>query len=415
MRTTSLVYTTLLSLVPLLAFSFAVLKGFGIHNQMEPLLLGFLEPVGPQREVLANQILGFVENIEVGVLGAVGLGFLMITVGSLIHKIESGFNYIWEIQERRHWSRSLGGYLSVILGGPILLFTASGMANAFMESDFIQALATVEPFRTLLTGFGILLPTLLVTAAAAFLYRLIPNTRVPFSAALVGGAVAALLWQACGAVFGAFIGTSTRYTAIYSSFAIGLVFMIWLYLSWLILLLGGRIAFYVQNPQRLELPRTPEKLVGSEREGAGLTLLCLIDEAFLQGIGLWTLPELEGRLGLSRFQVEALLGDLEASGLIAATQGNPPAYLPARSPARVPVREALDAVRGIRRQGPAEAIRTLPHPGAESILRRVDQGLDEQLGDTTLATFLQGGEGEPGEGGAIGGAAGAREGGRQPG
>lgn len=389
LRTTSLVYTTLLSLVPLLAFSFAVLKGFGIHNQMEPWVLQFLEPLGPQREEFADRILGFVEKIEVGVLGAVGLGFLMITVGSLIYKIETGFNYIWQIQESRHWPRSLGGYLSVILGGPVLLFTASGMANAVLEWGPFRTLTNQEPFQTLVFVLGHILPTLLVIAAGAFIYRLIPNTRVSLRAALVGGVVAGLLWQGCGWVFGAFIGTSTRYTAIYSSFAIGLLFMIWLYVIWLILLVGGRIAFYVQSPQYLDQPRLDELLVGPERERAGLTVLCLVAEAFLRGRERWTLPELERRLVLPRRPLQGMLGDLEAVGLIAATRGPPPAYLPAGDPDRVLVKEAFEAIRQARGQGPEGVLRIPAHPAAEAIMEELEIGLGDQLGNATLASFLE--------------------------
>lgn len=397
LRTTSLVYTTLLSIVPLLAFAFAVLQGFGVHNQLEPVLLRFLEPLGPQSEEFTNRIIEFVGNIEVGVLGAVGLGFLMFTVGSLIYKIETGFNYIWQVRRHRHWPRSLGGYLSVILGGPILLFTATGMANAVMEHQIVQALAAHEPFRTLLALFGKVLPTILVIGAAMIIYRLIPNTRVSFSAALAGGTVAGLLWQACGWAFGTFIGTSTRYTAIYSGFAIGLIFMIWLYVTWLILLVGGRLAFYVQNPHYMDQADPSAPFAGPVRELAGLTVLCLVWEAFLRDEKPWTAPELEVRLALPRQPLDKLLADLEAAGLIAATRADPHTYLPARDPERVSVKQALDSIHG--RWGGEERVsgyRIRSHPGAEAILERIEQGLERELEGVTLASFLE--EGAPAAG-----------------
>ncbi len=389
LRTTSLVYTTLLSLVPLLAFSFSVLQGFGVHNQLEPFLLRFLEPLGPERDRFVQRILAFVSNIEVGVLGAVGLGFLMVTVGSLIYKIETDFNFIWDIQEGRHWPRSLGGYLSVILGGPILLFTASGMASSVMGSRLGEVLATTEPFRSLLFLASELLPTLLVVAAATLMYRLIPNTQVSFSAALLGGAVAGVLWYGCGWIFGTFIGTSTRYTFIYSGFAIGLVFMIWLYVVWLILLVGGRIAFYFQNPHYMRYP-DPESLLTSRlRELAGLTILCLIEEAFLRGKAPWTARQLEIRLALPRRPLNGLLADLEDAGLIVAIRGEPIAYLPAQEPVRITVKEALDALHDYRkREEWGEGFRIRPHPGAEAILDQVEKRLKRDFEEVTLTSFL---------------------------
>lgn len=101
LRAMSLVYTTLLSMVPVLAISFSVLKGFGVHNQVEPLMLKFLEPLGEKGVEITAQILGFVENMRVGVLGAVGLGLLIYTVISLMQKIERAFNFIWHVKRLR--------------------------------------------------------------------------------------------------------------------------------------------------------------------------------------------------------------------------------------------------------------------------------------------------------------------------
>ena len=101
LRSMSLVYTTLLSIVPLLALSFSMLKSFGVHNQMEPMLLGAMEPLGEKGVTIAHQIIGFVENMNVGVLGAAGLGVLLYTVISLVQKIEVTFNYIWHIKKTR--------------------------------------------------------------------------------------------------------------------------------------------------------------------------------------------------------------------------------------------------------------------------------------------------------------------------
>ena len=101
LRATGLVYSTLLSLVPLLALSFSVLKGFGVHNQMEPLLLELLSPLGNKAEELTKQVLGFVDNVQVGVLGVAGLATLLYTVVTLMQKIEESFNYVWYVKQSR--------------------------------------------------------------------------------------------------------------------------------------------------------------------------------------------------------------------------------------------------------------------------------------------------------------------------
>ena len=105
LRAMSLVYTTLLSLVPLLAVSFSVLKGFGVHNQMEPMLANFLSPLGPKGLEISATIIDFVENMNVGVLGSLGLAMLVYTVITLIQKMEEAFNEIWRVRRQRSFAR----------------------------------------------------------------------------------------------------------------------------------------------------------------------------------------------------------------------------------------------------------------------------------------------------------------------
>jgi membrane protein len=117
LRAMSLVYTTLLSIVPLLAVSFSVLKGFGVHNQIEPLLYNFLEPLGPQGAEITEKTIYFVENVKVGVLGSIGFAMLIYTVIALVQKIEAAFNFVWQIDHLRPLSQRISSYLSVILLG----------------------------------------------------------------------------------------------------------------------------------------------------------------------------------------------------------------------------------------------------------------------------------------------------------
>ena len=193
LRAMSLVYTTLLSVVPLLAVSFSVLKGFGVHNQIEPVLTNFLAPLGPRGYELSDNIIGFVENIRVGVLGSLGLVFLLYTVVSLIQKVESSFNYVWQVERLRGLAQRFSSYLSVILIGPVLVFTALGVTATAMSNTLVQDLMSVEPFGRLFLTFTKFIPYFLVIAAFSFIYMFIPNTRVRLFPAVVGGVVAGVL------------------------------------------------------------------------------------------------------------------------------------------------------------------------------------------------------------------------------
>ena len=284
MRAMSLVYTTLLSLIPLLAVSFSVLKAFGVHNQIEPTLQNFLTPLGPRGVEISATIIGFVDNVQVGVLGSVGLGLLFYTVVSLLQKVERAFNYAWQVSQHRPFVERFSGYLSVLLVGPVLVFSALGATASFMSSGLVQELTTVPGLGWMIETAGRLIPYVFIIAAFTFVYVFVPNTRVRVGSALVGALLAGVLWQTIGWGFASFVVNSTKYAAIYSGFAILILFMIWLYLAWLILLVGASIAFYQQHPEYLLLPTRRTSHIGNrQRERLGLLAMCLIAKRHFEG------------------------------------------------------------------------------------------------------------------------------------
>lgn len=251
LRATSLVYTTLLSIIPALAISFTLLKNFGFHNQIEPLLLHLLAPLGTQSAHITNKIIAFVDNIDVGLLGVMGIVLLFYTVIALIHKIECAFNYTWHITKYRRLSHRLTAYISVIMIGPLLVFAAIAITATIASSSIITSLSSIDPFAIIFTTAGSLLPYFLVIVAFTVLYLLVPNTKVKIRSALIGGFIAGILWETAGWLFASFVVNSGNYTVVYSSFAVLVLFMIWLYLSWLILLIGAAISYYHQYPDKI--------------------------------------------------------------------------------------------------------------------------------------------------------------------
>ena len=278
LRAMSLVYTTLLSIVPLLAVSFSVLKGFEMgHDWIETQLYDLLVPLGPDSVELTDRIIGFVENVKVGMLGSVGVVLLIYTVIALLQKIESAFNFVWQVDHLRSLSQRVSNYLSVILVGPLLIFSAIGFTTTVLNTDMAQQLASIEPFGSLMLYGSKLVPYVLVCLAFTLIYIFIPNTHVQFTAALVGGVIAGVLWKITGWGFATFVASSSKYATIYSSFAIVILLLIWLYLSWLILLVGSQIAYFVQHPKYMMLHREPVVLSNRMRERLALQVMFLID------------------------------------------------------------------------------------------------------------------------------------------
>lgn len=347
LRAMSLVYTTLLSLVPLLAFSFSLLKGFGVHRQIEPLLYEFLQPLGEKGAELTDQIIGFVDNVRGDVLGSIGFALLIFTVITMIQKVEDTFNYIWQVQKSRSLARRFSDYLSVLLVGPVLMVTAMGLLATVSSSTIMVELAKVEPFGSMLAFLSGLAPFGLVVLVFTFVYAFVPNTRVRIGAALVGAMLAGAVWTIGGSLFAAVIVGSTRYAAIYSSFAILIVALIWLYLSWLVLLIGAQVSFYVQNPRRLRHGRNQLKLSITQTERLALGIMQQVAVGFRRGERPG-FAELARLLDFPARSLEEVTSRLEQGGYLALTDDGD--FVPGRDPETIPLADVLAAVRGPQQQ-----------------------------------------------------------------
>jgi len=384
LRAMSLVYTTLLSIVPLLALSFSVLKAFGVYNQIQPVLLNFLAPLGAKGEDITRKIVQFIENMNVGVLGAVGVGLLVYTAISLMQKIEESLNYIWHIDQPRRLGERFSRYLSVLMVGPILVFSAMGITATVMNIETVRDLLAIGALGQMVQAISRLTPYLLVIAAFSFVYMFIPNTRVRFGPALIGGAVGGIVWQTAGWVFAVFVASSNKYTAIYAGLAILVMFMIWLYLSWLILLFGASVAFYAQHPEYLYARGGEPRLSNRVRERLALSLLSLIAGRFLAGAPAPSLAEFTRLLGVPMHALQAMLDVLEQRQLVVQSTDDPPIYLPARDPALITVTQALETVRaaGEERYFSPDG---LPAPLAvDQVLERMRLAVESSVGEMTL-------------------------------
>jgi membrane protein len=395
LRAMSLVYTTLLSIVPLLAVSFSVLKGFGVHNRLEPLLYNLLLPLGPDSVEITSKIIGFVENVEVGVLGSVGFALLIYTVVSLMQKIESAFNYVWRIDHLRSLSQRFSNYLSVILIGPVLIFSAVGFTATVLNMDVAQRLSAVEPFGTLMLYGSKLIPYLLVCLAFTLIYIFIPNTRVRFTAALVGGVIAGVLWKISGWGFAAFIASSSKYAAIYSSFAILILLLIWMYLSWLILLVGSQIAFFVQYPKYMARSRVKFILSNRLREMMALQIMYLVGYNHNHSLPPWSLDQFVEFLGLPGEPIHRMIRVLvEAGYLVEIINDDVPVYLPLHAIETMRLTDMIGAIRRASESRVLSRSQLVSIPAVDGVMDQIDTASKAALGERTVKDMVESG-GDP--------------------
>jgi membrane protein len=380
LEATALVYRTLLSIVPMLAVSFSVLKAFGAQYKIEAVVTRMLAPLGASGAELTTHIVRFVDNLQVSVLGAIGFVALFYTVLSVIERVESALNRIWHVRRPRSLARKFSDYLSILLVGPVLVFAAFAIMASALNYWLVQRV--LEATHT--TWAAVLMarhgaPFLLLVAAFTLLYRLLPYTRVQLRSALVGGVTAALLWHVAGFWFAVFVAGSTSYTAIYSGFAVFVISLIWLQVAWLVVLAGGQVAYVHQNPVSYVVVRGRPSLLLRERIGLGA--LVQIARQYL-GDGGPTRPiDLALTLDAPLEVLEELIDDFVAAGLLVRTI-DPDGVILARAPEQITAVDVLDAVR----EPPAS--RGVDPPAVPTAvtatLRRRDDAVRSALGGVSL-------------------------------
>ena len=384
-RAAGLVYTTLLSLVPFLAVMFSVLKAFGMHHEIEPVLAQALEPLGPKGQEITATIIGFVDNLKIGVLGVVGVAGLFYTTYSLIDKIEEALNAIWLVREGRPWGRKFADYLSAVLVGPLLVVTAFGLLASVHSNVLVQRVMEIQPFGFMMLWAGQLLPFVILSGLFTFLFKFIPHTHVRFDSALVGGVTAAVLWGIAGEAFATFVAESANYSAIYSGFAVLILFLLWLYAGWLIVLIGAQLSFFYQHPTAYLSRLLWQQGTHAFRERLALSLLLILARRYLKGGGPLGIDELAIQLHLPVSLVEEQVQHLVEAGLL-GLMAKPEGVSLARPIELISVMEVLNAVRKGR---VADAtVLADADDSVRQVLRRRDDAVAGALAGITLRSLI---------------------------
>jgi len=385
-RAMSLAYTTLLSLVPLLVFSFAILKGIGASADLHYILHQFFRPLGLASNQLTESLLEFVANMRGDVLGSLGLAFLAYTVITTIQKVDTSFNFVWRVQHARNFARRFAEYLSVMIAGPILLAVALGLLGSALHSPTARWLDSIAPLAWAVTGIARVAPYVIVSAVFVFMYMFIPNIRVEARAAFIGGVTAGVVWALVGKIFTSILVSSSTLVAIYSGFAIVLSTLIWVYLSWLILLLGATLAFYVQFPQYLPHGHTALALDASAHESIGVSVMYLVARDYLSGAAGWNAARLADTLDVPAAALAPVVTSLEKAKLLVATEKD--CFLPGRDPHSIKLSDIVETLRRPQHGRTILVGRAIPQ--AQELIAHIQACVHRDLGERSLAEFIGG-------------------------
>jgi membrane protein len=377
-----LVYAALLALIPLVAFSFALLKVFGVQRVLEPLLLEFFAPMGAGAAALTKRVLDFANNVRGGIVGSVGLVLLVWTLMSTLRKVEDSLNFVWHVEVPRNFLRRLAEYLALLVVAPLLVAMLVTLARTPASG---QLLAGLPFLRQLLAALVWLLPYLVISSGFAAIYGLIPNTRVRPYAALLAGFAAGLTWTAVGQLFTTFVVLSARLTIVYAGFAIFIAALLWSYVSWLILLLGAQLSFYLQNPGYLRIGLREPRLSAAETEQVALAIAYLVARRHLEGGPRWTLQTLSAQLQVPGIAVARLVRALEEAALLAETEEGE--LLPGRDPRRTLLVDVLAVARDT--QGLQAEHGTLPPAPVVAACAEVEAAWRARLGERSVADLLE--------------------------
>ncbi|MEE8428675.1 MAG: YihY/virulence factor BrkB family protein, partial [Gammaproteobacteria bacterium] len=302
------------------------------------------------------------------------------------------FNYVWRVDRLRSISRRFSNYLSVLLVGPVLIFTALGITASVMNTALVQKVIAIEPFGTGMVFAGKFVPYLLVIAAFTFVYQFIPNTRVRFRAAAVGGLLAGMLWETTGWAFALFIATSSNYAAIYSSFAILILLLIWMYLNWLILLFGAQIAFYVQNPRYVTLQPVRLHMSNRLKEKMALLVMYLVAYNHHHDLPPWTEETLAERIGAPVGPLQRLLALLTERGFLLSTADDPPGHVPARDIETILLSDLVASVREAEESDVLAQDQLISITPVNQVVNRLQSAMADALANYDLKSMVQAGE-----------------------
>ncbi len=317
LRAPALTFYSMFSIVPVVALAFGIAKGFGlemyVERQVEAALAG--------REEVFNWVMEIVDTFfretHGGTVAAVGLAILLYTITMLLVNIEESFNRIWQVHKSRPWSRRFSDYFAMMFLAPLFFIMASA-ATVFLNTQIQQADNGL--LNPVMLGFVRLIPYLLIWTIFTLLYIIMPNTNVRISSAAIAGVIAGTIFQLVQWAYIAFQIGAAKYGAIYGSFAAVPLLLLWMQVSWIVVLFGAELSFASQHVKNYEFEAETKNISLLNKRILAVYILQQIVKNFQKGEKPMNSDQLSEALHIPNSITRNILNDLEDTGLVSATE-----------------------------------------------------------------------------------------------
>lgn len=337
----ALTFYTLVSIVPVLALAFAVVKGFGLAESLVQNLYSLL----PQMPEVVDYMVSFANNTLArtngGVMATIGLLTLLWAVVNLFESIEANFNKIWEVKSSRNLVRKYSDYITVVIIAPLLWIVATSVGTYTRDMLGIEGVWWLNMASKLFS-------LMLVWAMFAIIYIVLPNTKVRLRAAIMAGVFAGTGFYLFQTLFIFLMKWMTSYSAIYGSFAALPLFLLWMQYSWKILLMGCELSFALQNEKRYDEERELPVISHDDTQKFIIAIVCHIARSFVRGEGAVPLIAVRERLGIPSRIASKLIMLLVDAGILNEVKCEQKdydvAYAPAKDVNSLRVCDILEAV-----------------------------------------------------------------------
>lgn len=386
LRATALAYTTILSIVPLLAVAFSLFAAFpGLrdsYSELKAIIYHYL--AAGASEVVISALDRFINNVHSGAIASIGTGALFITVIFMLSAIENSFNRIWEVRIARRVFDRLVYYLAIVIMGPVFLgISLKTFVTAVLTEFSALHLAEQSEFAAL---WNIGVPLLASCAACTVLYVTIPNTKVYWSAGIAGGVVGGVLFELAKRAYTLYATRAIAYSAIYGAVGSIPIFLVWIYVIWLVVLFGAEFAYAWQNVEAHRRQRAHRDMTQSYREWLAVSFCVEAVRHFSTGKPGPTAISLRDMFDVPLQLTRELLNRLRSHGILAESDRG---YLPARSPEHITLADIVTALRdGWKRENPSEKDRRSGDPTVSSALAELEHLTREAYGKITLAALV---------------------------